>query len=592
MTNQAYWTGRATDLEASLHRSAEQVAEDLDRAYRVAERQIDADISRWYQRFADNNGIVDMAEARRLLNSRELKEFKWTVQDYIRHGRENGVTADWSKELENASARFHVSRLEAIRYQMQNAVEVLYGNQLDGLDSLLKNTYLEGYGRAAWTVQTGLGIGFDIAGINDRALKTVLYRPWSADGRNFSDRIWENKQALVNELHKQLTQNIMRGGNVNDVISAIEQKFGTSRSNAARLVYTENAYAVSVATGDGYRATGVEKVLFIATLDERTSQICQSMDGTIIDMKDYSPGVTVPPLHPYCRSTTAPYFADMAGIGERIARDEEGKTYYVPRDMKYPEWHDTFMKDPESGEAGSKEGLKEVAPGGILTLADCKSTADVENLMKQQGWFRTTTINDKVYNTNEAVSLAGCDLDIAKGVYEALDDIYRRFPELVGKLNSIATADLDGMTYAQCSIGIGHGGVTLNKKWFANVAKISTSYAKDLAGGFHPAGTDWKSIVSHEFGHAIDDYLSNTLYAAGMNSWRAKYISADLRPKVMRACGLKVHQAGSAVSGYATKDHYEWFAECFGEGMNSTAPRPVAAELMKRLTEIIRTVVK
>lgn len=364
MKNQEYWLERALDLEESLHRPAELVVADLDKAYRSAERQIEADISRWYQRFANNNGVVSLADARKLLTSGELKEFKWTLEEYKQHAKEN-LDGRWQKELENASARWHISRLEALKYQLQNTAEVLYGNQLDSFDALLKQTYLNGYGQTAYTIQVGLGIGWDIAGLNDRAIKTVLYKPWALDGRNFSDRIWENKQALVGELHKQLTQNLMRGGNLNDVIDSIEKKFGVSRSNAARLVYTENAYAVSVATGDSYRATGVEKVTFIATLDERTSDVCRDMDGTIIDMKDYQPGVTVPPLHPWCRSTTAPYFADMAGLGERIARDEDGKNYFVPRDMKYHDWEKTFMKDPETGEAGSKEGLVPVSAGVI-----------------------------------------------------------------------------------------------------------------------------------------------------------------------------------------------------------------------------------
>lgn len=362
MKNQEYWKSRMIDLEASLHRPAELVVADLDRAYRSAERQIEADISRWYQRFANNNGGVSLADARKLLTSGELKEFKWTLEEYRKHAKEN-LDGRWQKELENASARWHISRLEALKYQLQNTVEVLYGNQLDSFDALLKQTYLNGYGQTAYTIQTGLGIGWDIAGLNDRAIKTVLYKPWALDGRNFSDRIWENKQALVGELHKQLTQNLMRGGNLNEVIQTIEKKFNTSTSNARRLVLTENAYAISVATGDSYRATGVERVTFIATLDERTSEICQSLDGTIIEMKDYQPGITVPPLHPYCRSTTAPYFADMAGLGERIARDEDGKNYFVPRDMTYHDWEKTFMKDPKTGEAGSKDKLVSVASG-------------------------------------------------------------------------------------------------------------------------------------------------------------------------------------------------------------------------------------
>ena len=363
---QEYWSKRMEQLEASLHRDAEETVRDLETMYRAAEREIEADLSRWYGRFGANNGVVTMADARKLLTSGELKEFKWTLAEYREKAKDN-ADGKWQKELENASARWHVSRLEALKYQLQQHVEVLAGGQTDAMDVLLKNTYLNGYGQTAFTIQTGLGIGFDIAGLNGRAIQVLLNKPWTTDGRNFSERIWGNKQVLIGELHKQLTQNLMTGGDLNKLIDTMSQKFNTSRSNAARLVYTEHAYAVSVASGESYRATGVEKVTFIATLDERTSEICQSMDGTIIDMKDYQPGVTVPPLHPYCRSTTAPYYADMAGIGERAARDEDGNTYYVPRDMTYPEWADTFLKDPDTGESGSKDGLTPV--GDTSTLA-------------------------------------------------------------------------------------------------------------------------------------------------------------------------------------------------------------------------------
>ena len=592
--NQEYWKKRMEDLEAARHREAEKVVQDLETMYRGAERQIEADLSRWWQRFADNNGHVSMAEARRLMTSGELKEFKWTLKEYREHAQDNG-NGQWDKELENASARWHISRLESLKYQLQNSVEVLAGGQQDALTDLLKQTYSDGYGKTAFTIQSGLGIGWDITGLNTKVIETALNKPWALDGRNFSDRIWENKQALIGELQKQLTQNLMTGGDINKAIDAIQKKFNTSRSNAARLVYTESAYVRSVSSGESYKALGVEQVYFIAVLDERTSEICQSMDGSVIDMKDYQPGVTVPPLHPWCRSTTAPYYKELNGIGERAARDPEtGKTYYVPRNMTYPEWKETFMEDPDTGKAGSKEGLKEVVPGAILSLADCKTVQDVENLMKQQGWFHSATINGKVYDTNATLSLAGCDFEVAKGIYESLDNMFTKYPELIGQLNSLGTGNLKVSTYAQCHMGLGHGGVTINRKWFSELKKIAESYTRDVAAGFHPIGTDWKSIVTHEFGHALDDLLSKTYLAAGTkNAWGVpKQVSADLRPKVMKACGLKVSDTRKAVSEYATKDAYEWFAEAFAEGMDSATPRPVATELMKRLTEIIKTVVK
>lgn len=579
MKNQEYWTLRGKQLEASLHRDAEKVVSDLESMYREAERQIEGDISRWYQRFATNNGIVNMAEARRLLNSNELKEFKWTLKEYREHAKAN-VDGYWNKELENASSRWHISRLEALKYQLQNTVEVLAGGQSDLMNSLLKDTYLNGYGQTAFTIQSGLGLGWDIAGLSDRTIQTLLNKPWSLDGKNFSERIWENKQALINELHKQLTQNMMRGGNLNDVISSIEMKFNTSRSNAARLVYTEHAYAVSVSSGESYKATGVKQVVFIATLDERTSDICQQMDGSIIDMKDYQPGITVPPLHPWCRSTTSPYYADMAGIGERLAKDAEGNIFTVPREMKYSEWKQTFMKDPKTGEAGSKNGLTPVVPGAHTNWADCKTVAEVEKWMK-----------DNMSFMDGKVILSGCDLDSAKAIAEAYEEVFDKYPFLQGKINGVQTAKLGSNTYAQCYTRYG-GGVEVNTTKFNDAVALAKSYASDLKSGYHPAETNWKAIVTHELGHSLDGYLSNLGLAGMKNRWETKDVSALLRPKVMRTCGLKVADAYQEVSIYATKNNREWFAECFAEAMKSSSPRKVATEFMKELTELIKSGVK
>ena len=44
----------------------------------------------------------------------------------------------WMKELENASARVHISRLDALKIQLQQQAELLYSNQLDYLDTVTR----------------------------------------------------------------------------------------------------------------------------------------------------------------------------------------------------------------------------------------------------------------------------------------------------------------------------------------------------------------------------------------------------------------------------------------------------------------------
>ncbi|HUM42450.1 MAG TPA: minor capsid protein [Fervidobacterium sp.] len=357
MKNSAYWKIRFEQLEAASNKNAISTFNTIQEQYIAAEREIERQISTWYQRFAKNNQIT-MAEARKLLTSGELAEFKWNVQEYIKYGEQNALNPIWMKELENASARFHISRLEALRIETQQTIEKLFGGQVDEVDKLLKKNYLHNYYHTVYEIQKGFNIGWDIAAIDERTVEKLISKPWATDGKNFSDRIWSNKAALIDEVQKQLTRTIMLGKEPDDAIKAIAKKMKSSMGQAGRLVMTESAYFASQSQKDAFNALDVEKFEIVATLDSHTSEICRELDGHVEDMKNYEPGVTAPPFHPWCRTTTVPYFED--NYGERAAKGADGKTYYVPSNMKYNDWKETFV------DGGSKLGLKEVKENDII----------------------------------------------------------------------------------------------------------------------------------------------------------------------------------------------------------------------------------
>ena len=103
MKNSDYWAQRFTQLEEAMNRMGEDAFEEIAQHYHEAQKQIEADIARWYQRIAKNNDI-SLAEAQKFLQGADLKEFKWDVQDYIKYGEENALNGKWMKELENAFA--------------------------------------------------------------------------------------------------------------------------------------------------------------------------------------------------------------------------------------------------------------------------------------------------------------------------------------------------------------------------------------------------------------------------------------------------------------------------------------------------------
>lgn len=418
-----YWQKRFQAIEEMNNKVAKETVRSVTPAFDKAQAQIEKEINAWYARFAKNNEI-SLTEAKKLLNTRELKEFRWDVEEYIKYGRQNALDQKWMKQLENASSRFHISRLEALKVRTQNAAERAFGNELDMIDEMAARTYIDDYYHTAYEIQKGLGIGWDVSKIDQRRLDNVLSKPWTTDKMTFSDRIWKSKTQLIDSLHTELTQMCILGKAPDEAIKNIAKRMDVSKGQAGRLIMTESAYFGSVAQKDCFNDLDVEKYEIIATLDSHTSDICQQMDGKVFDMKDFEAGVTAPPFHVWCRSCTAPYFDDADDM--RAARDEDGKTYYVPSDMKYEDWKNSFV------DGGSKDGLDPMV--------------DIEDLKKQ--------LTDK---NHEYASLRN-QLDKAKFTYDdwnvgynkssyrkfdaMSDDEYQKYVENIKKQDKELTAEL------------------------------------------------------------------------------------------------------------------------------------------------------
>lgn len=347
MNNAQYWVNRFEQLEQAQHSMAQLDKAEIEKQYAQTQQVLDGQIALWYQRFADNNKIT-LAEAKQYVQGNMLDELKWNVHEYIEHGKD--VSGNWKKELENASAKFHITKLEALKIQTQQSLEELFSKVNGTVKQGANKSYTTGYYHTAFELQKGFGVGFDISSIDQSQFEKVISKPWANDKYNFSQRIWGYKNQLISTVHSILTENIKLGSDPQKAIDKIAVAMKNSKENAGRLVMTEEAYFSSLSQRDCFEKLGVEKYEIVATLDDRTSAICQSLDGKIYDLKDYQAGATAPPFHPYCRSTTAPWFdTDFGMLGERTARDGDGKTYYIPEDFTYPEWKKAFVNGDKSG---------------------------------------------------------------------------------------------------------------------------------------------------------------------------------------------------------------------------------------------------
>ncbi len=346
--NNDYWKERMEALEDEQYQESVEYFEDIKEQFKKAQMSIQDDIEKWYYRLAENNDI-SYSQAKKLLKKGELDEFKWTLEQYIQKGKENAVSEEWMKELENASAKYHISYLEAMKMQIQQHAEILYTEFEKGMAEFLRETFKDQFYKTAFEVAKGVGVGYSLAAIDTKKIDVVLKSPWAQDGKVFSDRIWKNKEKLVKELHIELSQNIIRGESPQKAINNLAKKMNVSKSQAGNLIMTESVAISAGARKECFRELDLEKYQIVSTLDALTCEVCGAMDGKVFKMSEYEIGVTANPFHPRCRCDTAPYYDDWEELGidpERVARDPvTGKEYKVPADMTYQEWYDKFIKD-------------------------------------------------------------------------------------------------------------------------------------------------------------------------------------------------------------------------------------------------------
>ena len=372
-----YWTKRFEEEEKQRNISNKAYAKEIEKQYKIAENKIKSDIEKWYIRIADNNQI-SLADAKKLLTKDELKEFKWSLAEYTQKAKSGA----WKKELENASARVHIKRLEALQLQVQNSIETLRNKENEMLEDYLIKNYEDTYYHSLYEISKGLNLKTSFATLDKNKINQVIGKPWLKDGKTFSDRIWQDKEQLINTLRTKITQSFITGSTldeaVEDISKFVSDKIKNKEYVARRLLETESAAYASKAQIEAFKSIDVEKYEIVATLDLHTSEICQEMDGKVFNISDQEIGVTVPPFHSHCRTVIAPYFNDEP---TRASRDENGE-YKEVKYMNYKEWKEQYVKKSYT-QVNNKNNLESKNKSDIIKLRNDAIDKEIkENVLK------------------------------------------------------------------------------------------------------------------------------------------------------------------------------------------------------------------
>ena len=189
-----------------------------------------------------------------------------------------------------------ITRLEQIKMQIYEKAKELYKEERMASDQLYKKILSDNYYRTIYDVQTGLGLDFSFARLDDNTIKVLLQDNWS--GKNYSSRIWGNTDILAETLSEEIGGAMLSGQGIEKTAKRIGDRFDVAKYYATRLIRTETNHFHNQADFLAYEEMGFTKYVFVATLDNRTSRICQELDGKVFDIKDMKPGENAPPMHP------------------------------------------------------------------------------------------------------------------------------------------------------------------------------------------------------------------------------------------------------------------------------------------------------
>lgn len=342
-----YWAKRWERLKLDAMDRADLTIDELEQIYYESLMKLQADVESWYHRYARENHLT-LSEARKQLNARELKAFKITLKEYQEQAQQANLSDAHKRMLANASIRVRLDRAQQLYIQVVHHTAMLAQGKNERMEKLLVDVYESNTYKTAYETQTMKSVYKDVHLVPEDAIRTAISKPWAPDGVDFSSRIWKDRDVLVNSLQSEITRSLIIGEGSGKLAERIADKYNVSFKNARRLAETETAYVQELSSYEQYKDNDIEQYQILATLDSRTSETCRHLDGKIIDMKDYKIGVTAPPFHCHCRTTTIPYIEGITDDGGRAYRDENGKTAYTDEYMTYEEWYNKYVRNTDA----------------------------------------------------------------------------------------------------------------------------------------------------------------------------------------------------------------------------------------------------
>lgn len=195
---------------------------------------------------------------------------------------------------------YKLDRYWQLQAQLSNKLTDLGDKQAKLLSKDFENQWKEVYDSIALPSSAAFN------SMSDENARQMVNQVWCADGKSWSQRVWNNTDRLKEELNEELIKSVITGKDTRYLKNQLMERFSVSNYRAKTLVKTEMAHIQTQAAAQRYKDYGVEYYEFYADTDERTCSQCGALDKKKFKLSEMKVGVNCPPMHPNDRCCIVP----------------------------------------------------------------------------------------------------------------------------------------------------------------------------------------------------------------------------------------------------------------------------------------------
>ena len=252
----------------------------------------------WAKRIANNQQKIEgktIKEINKQLQKYYGKASERVIRDFESTYNKLLATIEEGREPTPADL-YKLDKYWQAQAQMRKELQKLGDRQISTLSKAFEVNFFEVYYSIALPGQPLFNT------IEKDAVLQLINGIWVADGKTWSQRVWDNTERLAQTLNDELINIVATGKKDSELKKVLQERFGVSYHRAETLVRTEVAHIQTEAAKQRYTDYGVEYVEVLVDPDDRTCELCKALQG-----KRWKTTETPPlPVHPNERCCLVP----------------------------------------------------------------------------------------------------------------------------------------------------------------------------------------------------------------------------------------------------------------------------------------------